>query len=108
SKKLRNISRFIFCATMKIDPKKPKNCGKGSRAVRTLFNKLTHFILLGIIIVVLIAGFILFSYLLIWGAIVGLVLFLFAWIKETFFPSNNLTIQQREKKPGRTIDHDDH
>lgn len=72
--------------------------------MQTLFSRIMPFIVLGIMLVVLIAGFILFSYLLVFGAILGLVLFMGAWLKEKFFPSQKISAII---KRGRTIDHDD-
>lgn len=74
--------------------------------MKNLLSKLVPFIFLGVLLVVLVAGFILLSYLLIWGAIVGLVLFVIAWIREKLFPSKQLT-QTEKPKSGRIIDHDD-
>lgn len=58
------------------------------------------FIYLGILIVLFVVGLVLLSYLLIFGAIVGLCLFAFTWLREKLF--NN----KENKKSGRTIDHD--
>jgi len=63
-------------------------------------NRLIPFIVLGIILVIFIAGLILLSQLLILGAIVGLVLFILGWIKQTLFG-------KKQHKKGRVIDHDD-
>jgi len=72
--------------------------------MQKLFAKITPFIVLGIAIVAFIFGLVLLSYLLFFGAMVGLALFAFTWIKEKFFPPKALT---RPKKHGRTLDHDD-
>ncbi len=71
--------------------------------VKNLLSKLVPFLVLGVMLVILVVGLILLSYLLIWGALVGLVLFFIAFIKEKFFPSRQLT---KVNKPGRIIDHD--
>jgi hypothetical protein len=73
--------------------------------MRSLLSKLIPFVLFGFVLVALVAGFILFSYLLIFGALVGLVLFLISWIREKFFPSKHLTTRQSPPKSGRTFDH---
>jgi hypothetical protein len=57
-------------------------------------------------LVILVIGFILLSYLLIWGAIVGMVLFLIAWIKEKLFPTRQMTRTEKSQS-GRIIDHDE-
>lgn len=74
--------------------------------MQKLINGIVPFIVLGIIIVIFVFGIILLSYLLIFGALVGLVLFLIAWVKEKFFPSKHMTTT-KNKKPGITIEHDD-
>lgn len=68
-----------------------------------IFAKIIPFILLGMAIVAFAFGLLLFTYLLIFGAIVGLILFVIAWIKERFFSKKQVT----RRTPGRTIDHKD-
>jgi ABC-type transport system involved in cytochrome bd biosynthesis fused ATPase/permease subunit len=70
--------------------------------------RLVPFIFLGIMIVLLVVGFVIFSYILMFGALVGVVLFVVAWIRETFFSPKDKNLMKREtdKKPGRVIDHD--
>lgn len=70
--------------------------------MKRIVNQIIPFIVLGITIVALVAGLILFSYLLVIGATVGLILFAIVWIKERFFSSKKTTLQ---KRVGRTIDH---
>jgi len=74
--------------------------------MRRIFTSLIPFLFFGILVVILAAGLIIVSYLLIWGAIVGLILFLIAWIKEKLFPSKHLTRTNPSKSSGRTIDHE--
>ncbi len=59
---------------------------------------LIPFLGLGIFIVLLFTGIIIFSYLLIFGAIVGLVLFILFWIYNKF--------TSKSKPSGRVVDHD--
>lgn len=74
-----------------------------------LLQQLLPFLFLGMIIVMLIAGIVLLSYLLIFGALVGVVLYVVALIRDKFFSSKDLTVRsKRQNKTGRTIDHDDH
>ncbi len=61
--------------------------------------------MLGFMIVVLIGGLILLSYLLIFGVIVGLILFCVSWLKDKFFPSKE--VSKTTPKSGRTLDHDE-
>ena len=83
-----------------------KHYGMSFKDMKNLLAKILPFLFLGIMLVILVVGFILLSYLLIWGAIVGLVLFVIAWIREKLFPSRQLT-KTTKPKSGRIIDHDD-
>lgn len=68
-------------------------------------SQIIPFILFGILLVLFVVGIILFSYLLILGAVVGLVLFIIQWIRMKFFPSKHLSNYQHSKRSGRTFDH---
>jgi hypothetical protein len=71
-------------------------------------SRLVPFIVFGVFLVLFAVGIYLMVYLLIAGALVGLIMFAFSWIKEKLFPSKNLTSRQKENtRSGRTIDHDD-
>jgi hypothetical protein len=74
--------------------------------IRSLLARLIPFIFLGVMIVLFVVGIILFSYLLIFGAIVGMILFFITWIKEKLFPSRNIQSYQKSEKSGRTFEHD--
>lgn len=78
----------------------------GRFLVNRLFARLLPFFYLGIIVVLFAIGIILFSYLLILGAVVGFILFFATWIKEKFFPGKSIS-QPKETKVGRTFEHDD-
>ncbi len=75
--------------------------------MKSITQKIVPFIFLGIMLVILVFGIIILSYVLILGAIVGFVLYIIARIKEKFFPSKHLTKTGFSKKPGRTFEHDD-
>lgn len=75
--------------------------------MRSILQRIIPFIFLGVAIVALVAGLILFSYLLIFGAIVGVVLFVLSWAKEKFFPSKQITTYKEKPKQGRTFDHEE-
>jgi len=76
--------------------------------IRKMLDRIVPFIFLGMALVALVAGFVLFSYLLIFGALVGFVLFVILRIKEKFFPDKNKTTQYHEPtRTGRIIEHDD-
>jgi hypothetical protein len=70
----------------------------------SFISRIMPFVVLGIMLVVLVAGFVLLSYLLVFGALVGLVLFAMAWLKEKILPPQKLPAAKRE---GRTFEHDD-
>ena len=72
-----------------------------------LLSRIMPFISLGIAIVLLILGLFLMVHILIWGAIIGLILYLFALIKAKFFPNPHHSLQTRDDKPGRTFDHEE-
>lgn len=74
--------------------------------MNNLTRQLLSFFYFGIIIVIFIAGIIIFSWLLLAGAIVGFILFLVVWIRQTFFMKEK-SLQKKTKPPGRIIDHDD-
>ena len=68
------------------------------------FFRLMPFIAIGVVLVMLVVGIILLSYLLVFGAMIGLALFAAAWLRDKLFPSKDLSVKE---KPGRTIEHDD-
>jgi hypothetical protein len=66
-----------------------------------ILTRLVPYIFLGIILVVFVLGIILFSYLLILGGVVGLILFVIQWVRERLFKSKQLI----KPRGGRTFDH---
>lgn len=64
------------------------------------------FFITGIAIVVFVIGFFIFSYILIFAAIVGLVLFVIAYIRVRFFMSKDMHQTTVKKEQGRLIEHD--
>jgi len=74
--------------------------------MKNVLAKILPFFFLGVMLVILFVGFVLLSYLLILGAVVGLVLFVIAWVREKLFPSKQLTKTDKPKS-GRIIDHED-
>lgn len=71
-----------------------------------LFSRILPFFIGGIIIVILIAGLVLLSYLLVLGAFVGLILFMIAWFKNKIFPSKTI-VMTKPAKEGQTFDHNE-
>lgn len=70
-----------------------------------LLRQIIPFIVIGIVIVTIIFGMMLLAYIFLFGAILGLILFIIRWIRDKFFSSHKIT--KRGKKPGRVIDSDD-
>ncbi|HLB58010.1 MAG TPA: hypothetical protein VJL60_04270 [Gammaproteobacteria bacterium] len=68
-----------------------------------IFSKIVPFVFLGVFLVIFVLGLLLFSYLLILGALVGIILFAIAWIKDTFFSTKK---KSPSEKRGRIIEHD--
>lgn len=73
--------------------------------MRRLLNQITPFLLLGIGIVAFAFGIMLLAYLFLFGAVIGLILYSLAWIREKFFPHKHPT-PNNHYKPGRIIDSD--
>jgi hypothetical protein len=67
--------------------------------------QITPFIFLGIALVVFTFGMILLSYLFIFGAAVGLLLFIVNWIKKRFFTRPSTA--QPKRTQGRIIESDE-
>lgn len=74
--------------------------------MQSLFGRLMPFIFVGIMVVLAVVGVILFSYLLIFGALVGLVLFAITWLRGLFSHKKTRQLQTKQHKTGQTIDHD--
>ena len=71
--------------------------------LRLLMSGLVPFIMLGIAVALLVGLIVVFSYILLWGMLIGVILWIGASIKEYFFPSkSNMTIRR-----GRIIEYTD-
>jgi hypothetical protein len=68
--------------------------------------KIAPFFVLGITIFIFIIGIIILSYILIFGALIGLVLFVIKWIRDKL-SSKSVDERKKVSKSGRVIDHDD-
>lgn len=73
--------------------------------MREFFSRLIPFILFGMGVVALAFGIMILAYFLFFGAIIGLILFFFTWLKERFFTKK--TTVQTKKKTNKIIDSDD-
>lgn len=74
--------------------------------------RIMPFIGLGLFIVLLVFGIVFISYVLFFGAIVGLVLFAIAWVRTKLAERNAVNIspqgqQQQHQHQGRVYDHDE-
>ena len=70
--------------------------------LKAIFEQLTPFLLIGIAIALIIGLFIMLSYVLLWGFVLGAIIWAGFSIKNYLFPSH-----PTEKNEGRIIDHDD-
>lgn len=76
--------------------------------MRNLMARLIPFFMLGIALVALFFGLVLLAYLFVFGALVGIVLFLINWVKVKFFPANTIVKREAHKQgSGNLIDHDE-
>lgn len=72
-----------------------------NKSLTQIFAPLLPFIILGIAIALFIGLFIMLSYVLVWGIVLGGIFWLVAMIKNYLFPS-----YPADKKDGRIIEHD--
>lgn len=72
-----------------------------------IFETLIPFIIAGIAIALFIGVLFMFSYVVIWGLLIGGVLWLISVIKELLFPSAANKSVATKKSEGRIIEHDD-
>lgn len=70
--------------------------------LQRLLENIVPFLMLGIAIALIIGLFIMFSYVLIWGLLIGGILWAVSFVKSYFFSSNTPT-----KTEGRVIEHND-
>jgi len=74
--------------------------------LKHLFENIVPFLILGVSIALLVGFFIMFSYILFWGLIIGLVLWGLAFVKNLFL-SGMHPKKEPEKNKGRIIEHSD-
>lgn len=77
-----------------------------ARSKNNLLESLAPFLILGVSVAILIALIVFLSYVFFWGLVIGGVLWVAAFIKERFFPSQSKQKSSQES-PGRIIEHDD-
>ncbi len=76
------------------------------RLLKRLTDQIIPFLLLGILIVLVVIGIVVFSWILIVGAITGLVLYAIAWLRHKLFPSRHKNLQTGTEHRGRTFDNE--
>ena len=72
-------------------------------ALSRLLLQIVPYLWFGLFILIGLAGLILLSYLLIWGAILGVLLYAIFYVKQRFFTKNRPPV----RKMGRIYDQDD-
>jgi len=70
----------------------------------SFIDSLVPFLIIGISIAVFVALMVLLSYVILWGLLIGGILWIVLFIKEKLFPSKK---PQTEEKKGRVIDYDE-
>ena len=75
--------------------------------MKNVFYKIAPFVVLGITIFIFIAGLIILSYILIFGSLIGLILFGINWLRNKLSAKSTLPSKKNVEKKGRTIDHND-
>ena len=73
-----------------------------SENIKKQFENLIPFIIIGIAVALVISLLVMFSYVVVWGVIIGAVLWLIFLIKDYFFPE-----KAAKKSRGKVIDHND-
>ena len=79
----------------------------GKFSLEKLFETLMPFIIAGTAIALVIGLLVMFSYILVWGLIIGGVLWLGATVKQYLFSSNSSKTDVIKKNQGRIIEHED-
>ncbi|KTD71328.1 hypothetical protein [Legionella tucsonensis] len=72
-----------------------------------IFENLVPFLVAGVAIALFFGLLFMFSYVLVWGLLIGGILWLIATIKQYLFPSTSTKTEVINKNQGRIIEHDD-
>ncbi|MCE0722421.1 MULTISPECIES: hypothetical protein [Legionella] len=72
-----------------------------------IFENLVPFLVAGVAIALFFGLLFMFSYVLVWGLLIGGILWLVATIKQYLFPSHSTKTEEINKSQGRIIEHDD-
>lgn len=74
------------------------------QAAENLLNRITPYIGMGILVALFIIGLIIFSYVIVIGAIIGLIFFAIAYIRSKFAAKKPQRLHKKTHR-GRTIEH---
>jgi hypothetical protein len=72
--------------------------------LQLLLMRIAPYIGIGVFLVVCVLALLIFSYILLIGGIIGLILFLIAYIKTRFFPGKKVDVFKPDKT-GKTYEH---
>lgn len=72
------------------------------KSVPKIFDRVMPFLIMGFTVAFLIAALVFLSYILLWGVLIGLVLFAINYIRQRFFAKAD-----NGEQSGRIIEHDD-
>ena len=72
-----------------------------------IFENFLSFIIAGALIALLLSLFALFSYIIVWGVIIGSIFWVLATVKAFLFSNTSTKIEVIKKSGGRIIEHDD-
>ncbi len=72
-----------------------------------IFENLVPFLIAGVAIALFFGLLFMFSYVLVWGLLIGGILWLITTIKQYLFPSSSTKTEVIKKSQGRIIEHDD-
>ncbi len=76
-----------------------------NKKLQNLLESVIPFLVLGIAVALAVGLFIMLSYVLVWGLVIGGILWLITFVKNYFFPKPDPIITPR-KTNGRIIEHD--
>lgn len=72
-----------------------------------IFENLVPFLIAGVAIALFFGLLFMFSYVLVWGLIIGGILWVITAIKQYLFPNNSTKTEVINKNQGRIIEHED-
>ncbi len=76
--------------------------------IEQVINRIAPFFVIGIGVAFIVFMIFVLSYVVFWGAIIGALLYIGFYIKETFFASKSIFPQKKTKHRPRIYEHDDY